>query len=309
MRAAKEVYKGLGIPDRLGYTQTQATAHCAFPTSVQGPEVQAFVNKFLTRPDEMGNLDNADPSVAPDGTSMPDGEGDTCASRAGPVRHRGDAAGVVQRWFVRVRRNGGSSASGGATGSGRRRPRERRIGRLPAAHRAAGAAARSPAGRGSGGATVRAAALRRAERRAAAEAEPGAAGGIGGNTGSGGSGGSPGLGRIWRRRAEPAATAAPAVGAGGRTATKTPAPATTASAGPASTADGSSTAATSPTRRRRPSTTRVDAASTLPHDWSIELAVQPELAGGQRRRLPRRRHRLVPQDVHGRSGARAGSAS
>ena len=47
MRAAKEVYKALGIPDRLGYTQTQASAHCSFPTSVQGPEVQAFVNKFL----------------------------------------------------------------------------------------------------------------------------------------------------------------------------------------------------------------------------------------------------------------------
>jgi hypothetical protein len=47
MRAAKEVYKALGIPDRLGFTQTQAPAHCSFPTSVQGPEVQAFVNKFL----------------------------------------------------------------------------------------------------------------------------------------------------------------------------------------------------------------------------------------------------------------------
>ncbi len=47
MRAAKEVYKAMGIPDRLGYTQTQAPAHCSFPTSVQGPEVQAFVNKFL----------------------------------------------------------------------------------------------------------------------------------------------------------------------------------------------------------------------------------------------------------------------
>ncbi|HXJ20206.1 MAG TPA: hypothetical protein VMT03_08235 [Polyangia bacterium] len=47
MRAAKEVYKALGIPDRLGYTQTQAPAHCSFPTSVQGPDVQAFVDKFL----------------------------------------------------------------------------------------------------------------------------------------------------------------------------------------------------------------------------------------------------------------------
>jgi hypothetical protein len=47
MRAAKEVYKALGIADRLGYTQAMASAHCSFPTSVQGPDVQAFVNKFL----------------------------------------------------------------------------------------------------------------------------------------------------------------------------------------------------------------------------------------------------------------------
>jgi hypothetical protein len=47
MRAAKEVYKALGIPDRIGYTQAQASAHCSFPASVQGPDVQAFVNKFL----------------------------------------------------------------------------------------------------------------------------------------------------------------------------------------------------------------------------------------------------------------------
>ncbi|HSY24004.1 MAG TPA: hypothetical protein VK841_17870, partial [Polyangiaceae bacterium] len=46
MRAAMEVYKGLGIPDRIGFTQTAATAHCAFPSS-QAPDVQAFVDKFL----------------------------------------------------------------------------------------------------------------------------------------------------------------------------------------------------------------------------------------------------------------------
>ncbi len=60
MRAAKEVYKALGIPDRLGYTQTQAPAHCSFPTSVQGPDVQAFVNKFLL------NQTNANTNVARD---------------------------------------------------------------------------------------------------------------------------------------------------------------------------------------------------------------------------------------------------
>jgi hypothetical protein len=47
MRAAKEVYKALGIPDRIGYTQAQASAHCNFPASVQSPDVQAFVDKFL----------------------------------------------------------------------------------------------------------------------------------------------------------------------------------------------------------------------------------------------------------------------
>jgi len=47
MRAAKEVYKALGIPDRIGYSQAQASAHCSFPASVQSPDVQAFVDKFL----------------------------------------------------------------------------------------------------------------------------------------------------------------------------------------------------------------------------------------------------------------------
>lgn len=36
MRAAAEVYKALGIADRIGFTQAQAPAHCSFP-SVQTP--------------------------------------------------------------------------------------------------------------------------------------------------------------------------------------------------------------------------------------------------------------------------------
>ena len=60
MRAAKEVYKALGIPDRIGYTQAQASAHCSFPASVQGPDVQAFVNKFLL------NQSSANTSIARD---------------------------------------------------------------------------------------------------------------------------------------------------------------------------------------------------------------------------------------------------
>jgi hypothetical protein len=46
MKAASEVYKALGIPDRIGFTQTGASSHCAFPSS-QTADVQAFVDKFL----------------------------------------------------------------------------------------------------------------------------------------------------------------------------------------------------------------------------------------------------------------------
>lgn len=46
MRAASEVYKALGIPDRIGFTQAAAAGHCQFPSS-QTADVQAFVDKFL----------------------------------------------------------------------------------------------------------------------------------------------------------------------------------------------------------------------------------------------------------------------
>jgi len=46
MKAATEVYKALGVPDRIGFTQAAASAHCSFPTS-QTADVQAFVDKFL----------------------------------------------------------------------------------------------------------------------------------------------------------------------------------------------------------------------------------------------------------------------
>ena len=46
MKAATEVWKALGVPDRIGFSQAQATAHCSFPSS-QSPDVQAFVDKFL----------------------------------------------------------------------------------------------------------------------------------------------------------------------------------------------------------------------------------------------------------------------
>jgi hypothetical protein len=46
MKAATEVYKALGVPDRIGFTQAAASAHCSFPSS-QTADVQAFVDKFL----------------------------------------------------------------------------------------------------------------------------------------------------------------------------------------------------------------------------------------------------------------------
>ncbi|HYP98871.1 MAG TPA: hypothetical protein VER96_09360 [Polyangiaceae bacterium] len=46
MKAAGEVYKALGISDRIGYSQNATGTHCAFP-SVQAADVGAFVDKFL----------------------------------------------------------------------------------------------------------------------------------------------------------------------------------------------------------------------------------------------------------------------
>lgn len=46
MKAASELYKGLGIPDRIGYSISGNHSHCAFP-SEQTNDVAAFVDKFL----------------------------------------------------------------------------------------------------------------------------------------------------------------------------------------------------------------------------------------------------------------------
>jgi hypothetical protein len=46
MKAATEVYKALGVPDRIGFSQVGGHAHCAFPAS-QTADVGAFVDKFL----------------------------------------------------------------------------------------------------------------------------------------------------------------------------------------------------------------------------------------------------------------------
>jgi hypothetical protein len=46
MKAATEVYKALGIADRIGFSQVGGHSHCAFPSS-QTDDVGAFVDKFL----------------------------------------------------------------------------------------------------------------------------------------------------------------------------------------------------------------------------------------------------------------------
>lgn len=56
MKAATEVYEALGIADRIGFTQAQASSHCAFPSS-QSPDVQAFIDRYLLKKD-------ADTSIA-----------------------------------------------------------------------------------------------------------------------------------------------------------------------------------------------------------------------------------------------------
>jgi hypothetical protein len=55
MKAATEVYKALGVPDRIGFSQVGGHAHCAFPTS-QTADVAAFVDKFLVGKDANTNV-------------------------------------------------------------------------------------------------------------------------------------------------------------------------------------------------------------------------------------------------------------
>jgi hypothetical protein len=46
MKAAAEVYKALGVPDRIGFSINGNNSHCVFPSAL-APDVQAFVDKFL----------------------------------------------------------------------------------------------------------------------------------------------------------------------------------------------------------------------------------------------------------------------
>lgn len=44
--AAQSIFEGLTVPDKMGFSETNAHNHCAFPSSQQS-EVNAFVQKFL----------------------------------------------------------------------------------------------------------------------------------------------------------------------------------------------------------------------------------------------------------------------
>ena len=64
-KAAKEVWKALGIPDRFGYSIVGGHAHCAVPAS-QIPEIGAFVDKFLLGKDTV----NTDIATTPYTTDL-----------------------------------------------------------------------------------------------------------------------------------------------------------------------------------------------------------------------------------------------
>ena len=46
MKTAHKVWEALGVPENMGYSQVGNHGHCQFPSS-QGPDVNAFVDKFL----------------------------------------------------------------------------------------------------------------------------------------------------------------------------------------------------------------------------------------------------------------------
>ena len=50
-KAAHEVWKAFGIPDRFGFSIVGGHRHCQLPNS-QRPEVEAFVDKFLLGDEE-----------------------------------------------------------------------------------------------------------------------------------------------------------------------------------------------------------------------------------------------------------------
>jgi hypothetical protein len=49
MGAARKQWEALGALDNFGYSQVGGNQHCSFPSSKQGTELSAFINKFLLK--------------------------------------------------------------------------------------------------------------------------------------------------------------------------------------------------------------------------------------------------------------------
>lgn len=64
-KAAQEVWKALGVPDRFGFSKVGGHAHCQLPNS-QRPEVGAFVEKFLLGKDSTNTNISTNPGYSAD---------------------------------------------------------------------------------------------------------------------------------------------------------------------------------------------------------------------------------------------------
>lgn len=63
MRVGREIYKGYGTPDNMGFSLVGGHSHCAFPSSQQAT-LTAFINKFLKGgSDSTANVDTSSSSV------------------------------------------------------------------------------------------------------------------------------------------------------------------------------------------------------------------------------------------------------
>jgi hypothetical protein len=65
MKAASEVWKAFGVPDRVGFSQVGGHGHCTGLPSGQEQEVAAFVEKVL-----LGMSTNTTVAVSPYTTSL-----------------------------------------------------------------------------------------------------------------------------------------------------------------------------------------------------------------------------------------------
>jgi len=63
MKTGRLIYKALGVPDNMGFSLVGGNGHCQFPSSQQGTELTAFINKFL-----LGGTGNTNIERGPSGT-------------------------------------------------------------------------------------------------------------------------------------------------------------------------------------------------------------------------------------------------